>query len=50
MKDKHVELHGAKLIQAGIARGIDNDGCLLLETADGVEKISAGDVSLRESV
>ena len=49
MKDKPVELHGAKSIQTGIARGIDSDGCLLLETTNGVEKISSGDVSLRES-
>jgi BirA family biotin operon repressor/biotin-[acetyl-CoA-carboxylase] ligase len=50
MKDKHVELHSAQSIQTGIARGIDNDGRLLLETSNGVEKISAGDVSLRASV
>lgn len=50
MKDKQVELHGVQSIQTGIARGIDNDGCLLLETSTGVERISAGDVSLRESV
>jgi len=49
MKDKHVELHGVQSIQTGIARGIDNDGCLLLETSTGVERISAGDVSLRQS-
>ncbi len=47
MKDKPVELHSAQTIQTGVARGIDNDGCLLLETSNGMEKISAGDVSLR---
>ncbi|MFK7795057.1 MAG: biotin--[acetyl-CoA-carboxylase] ligase [Gammaproteobacteria bacterium] len=49
MKDKAVELHSAQSIQTGVARGIDNDGCLLLETPNGIEKISAGDVSLRMS-
>ena len=49
MKDKPVELHSAQSIQTGIARGIDKDGCLLLETSCGLEKISAGDVSLRAS-
>lgn len=49
MKDKPVELHSAQSTQTGIARGIDKDGCLLLETSHGVEKISAGDVSLRAS-
>ena len=49
MKDKQVELHSGQSIKKGVARGIDNDGCLLLETSSGVEKISAGDVSLRAS-
>ena len=49
MKDKQVELHSGQSIKTGVARGIDNDGCLLLETSSGVEKISAGDVSLRAS-
>jgi BirA family biotin operon repressor/biotin-[acetyl-CoA-carboxylase] ligase len=47
MKDKQVELHSAKAIKLGVARGIDSGGCLLLETSSGVEKISVGDVSLR---
>tara|TARA_R110002049_G_scaffold45948_1_gene133661 strand:- start:40043 stop:41023 length:981 start_codon:yes stop_codon:yes gene_type:complete len=50
MKDKPVELHSFQSVQSGIARGIDNDGSLLLETSHGVEKITAGDVSLRASV
>ena len=50
MKNEHVELQGAQSIQTGIARGIDHDGCLLLETSRVVKKISAGDVSLRKSV
>lgn len=49
MKDKQVELHSAQFIQTGVARGIDSHGCLLFETSRGVEKISAGDVSLRVS-
>ncbi len=50
MKDKHVELHSGQFVQAGVARGIDSDGCLLLETSKGVEKISVGDISLRARV
>ncbi len=49
LKDKPVELQAANFVQTGIARGIDNNGCLLLETSKGVEKFSAGDVSLRAS-
>ena len=33
--------------QQGIARGIDAQGCLLLETGDGLVAVAAGDVSLR---
>ena len=50
MKNKAVELHSAQSNKSGIARGIDMNGCLLLETSRGIEKISAGDVSLRASV
>ena len=32
----------------GIARDIDADGALLVETADGLERVFAGDVSIRE--
>ncbi|MDW3094087.1 MAG: biotin--[acetyl-CoA-carboxylase] ligase [Gammaproteobacteria bacterium] len=49
LKDKRVDLHTANFVQSGMSRGIDNDGCLLLETSKGVEKFSAGDVSLRAS-
>jgi len=49
MKDKQVELHSAQSVKTGVARGIDSDGCLLLESSNGIEKISAGDVSLRAS-
>ncbi len=33
--------------QQGIARGIDAQGCLLLETSEGLVAVAAGDVSLR---
>ncbi len=33
--------------QQGIARGIDAQGCLLLETGEGLVAVAAGDVSLR---
>ena len=32
----------------GIARDIDADGALLVETPDGIERLFAGDVSIRE--
>lgn len=47
LKDKQVDLHAANFVKTGVSRGIDSDGCLLLETTSGVEKFSAGDVSLR---
>lgn len=31
----------------GLCRGVDDDGSLLLETAEGIERIFSGDVSLR---
>ena len=34
-------------VQQGIARGIDESGALLLETADGICAVSSGEVSLR---
>ena len=37
--------HGAS--SAGIARGVDDGGALLLDTADGLQRIVSGDVSLR---
>lgn len=38
--DRHVKVDGV----AGVARGIDADGCLLLETAAGVRAVRAGTV------
>jgi BirA family biotin operon repressor/biotin-[acetyl-CoA-carboxylase] ligase len=40
-------LEQGRLLQQGIPRGIDAQGCLLLETDDGLLPIAAGDVSLR---
>ncbi len=40
-------LEQGRLLHQGIARGIDAQGCLLLETDDGLLSIAAGDVSLR---
>jgi BirA family biotin operon repressor/biotin-[acetyl-CoA-carboxylase] ligase len=34
---------------AGVCRGVDDDGALLLETAAGVRRVYAGDVSLRRA-
>ena len=47
MLNRRVQISSLKDEQSGIARGIDESGCLLLETKRGVEKISAGDVTLR---
>lgn len=47
MHDKPVTLHGPNRILEGVARGIDSQGCLLLDTHEGLQHISAGDVSLR---
>ncbi|MBD3647295.1 MAG: biotin--[acetyl-CoA-carboxylase] ligase [Pseudomonadales bacterium] len=47
-RDREVVVHlGDKLIE-GIDRGIDRDGNLILETAQGREIFSAGEVSMRE--
>ncbi|MFC1748971.1 bifunctional biotin--[acetyl-CoA-carboxylase] ligase/biotin operon repressor BirA [Pseudomonadota bacterium] len=32
---------------SGIARGIDNDGAIIIETSDGLKRFHSGDVSLR---
>ena len=47
LKDKPVILHTLKEDIHGIARGIDAHGYLLLETNNTLQRISAGDVSLR---
>ncbi|WP_420993932.1 biotin--[acetyl-CoA-carboxylase] ligase [Cupriavidus sp. 30B13] len=40
-------LHDGQVQAEGLARGVDGDGHLLLETAAGLERISSGEVSLR---
>lgn len=50
MKNMQVNVHADAQVRHGIARGIDIDGCLLLESGQGVERISVGDVSLRKQI
>lgn len=40
-------LHDGTVLAEGLARGVDGDGYLLLETASGLERIASGEVSLR---
>ncbi|KAI3594431.1 Biotin--protein ligase [Cupriavidus sp. U2] len=40
-------LHDGQVLTEGLARGVDSDGHLLLETADGLQRIASGEVSLR---
>ena len=47
LRNANVDVQASEQTQQGIARGIDLDGCLLLETAQGLQKISVGDVSVR---
>ena len=47
MENMTINIHADTHVRHGIARGIDVDGCLLLDTGDCVERISVGDVSLR---
>ncbi len=42
-----VRISGEHAAVDGICRGVDDDGALLLDTADGIQRILAGDVSLR---
>ena len=42
-----VRISGEHAAVDGICRGVDDDGALLLDTADGTQRILAGDVSLR---
>lgn len=41
-------IEGGRLLQQGIARGIDEMGCLLLDTRAGRIAVLAGDISLRK--
>jgi BirA family transcriptional regulator, biotin operon repressor / biotin---[acetyl-CoA-carboxylase] ligase len=45
--DRQVTLADADTTLAGIMRGVNGEGMLLLETADGLKKIAAGEVRLR---
>ncbi|MFT3907223.1 MAG: biotin--[acetyl-CoA-carboxylase] ligase [Steroidobacteraceae bacterium] len=47
LKDRAVQVMGAAGEVRGIARGIDAEGVLLIETAAGLQKIMAGEVSVR---
>jgi BirA family biotin operon repressor/biotin-[acetyl-CoA-carboxylase] ligase len=40
-------LHDGKVLAEGMARGVDGDGQLLLETPAGMERINSGELSLR---
>lgn len=40
-------LHDGKVLAEGLARGVDGEGHLLLETAEGLQQIASGEVSLR---
>jgi BirA family biotin operon repressor/biotin-[acetyl-CoA-carboxylase] ligase len=44
---KAVNVTGAQGVAAGLARGIDMHGALLLETPEGVQRFISGDVSVR---
>jgi BirA family biotin operon repressor/biotin-[acetyl-CoA-carboxylase] ligase len=44
---KEVNVTGAQGVSAGVARGIDMHGALLLETPAGVQRFLSGDVSVR---
>lgn len=49
-QDRPVSLLADGVIEEnGYCRGVDADGALLLETAAGLRRILAGDVSLRAS-
>jgi BirA family biotin operon repressor/biotin-[acetyl-CoA-carboxylase] ligase len=39
----------ARAAVQGVCLGVDDDGSLLLDTAQGIERIFSGDVSLRRS-
>lgn len=48
-RDKHVTVEGAGQL-SGTARGVADDGALLIETTVGVERVIGGDVSLRDNM
>lgn len=46
---KPVQVANGDEVWQGITRGVENDGALRLETADGIRIVRAGDVSIRAS-
>ena len=48
-QDLPVQILGEGAAVQGVCLGVDDDGSLLLDTAQGVERIFSGDVSLRRS-
>lgn len=44
--EQSVQVSGSQ-VMTGVARGIDSDGALLVETGQGIQKIYSGDVSVR---
>lgn len=46
-RDAAVRIHNGEQITDGIARGVDADGALLVDTADGRLAVHAGEISLR---
>ena len=50
-QNQQVTLHeNGQLLHEGVARGINDNGCLLLDTATTQRIISTGDVSLRSAL
>jgi biotin-(acetyl-CoA carboxylase) ligase len=47
-RGRRVVVGGGRPI-SGVVRGIDEDGALLVETADGVERILSGEVTLEST-
>jgi len=46
-RDREVTVEEGGRVSVGRARGIDDDGALMLETANGMARIHSGDVSMR---
>lgn len=47
LRDKHVVVSGLVETLEGIARGVDERGALLVESAQGLRSVQAGEISLR---
>ena len=49
-KNEICQIHQNDKVQfEGISKGVDSEGCLILETPTGIKKIISGDVSLRSN-